>query len=110
MSDKHDASYYAKCMVGGIFACGLTHTLTTPLDLIKCRKQINPKIYKSLGDGFATIKAEKGVSGLFLGWQPTFIGYSMQGFAKFGFYEMFKDVYKKIMGSKATQYQTVGFL
>jgi len=109
MSDKHDASYYMKCMIGGIFACGLTHTATTPLDLIKCRKQINPKIYSSLGDGIAKIKAEKGVAGLFLGWQPTFIGYSMQGFGKFGFYEIFKDVYKKIMGKKAAQYQSVGF-
>ncbi len=110
MADKHDATYYFKCMIGGIFACGLTHTLTTPLDLIKCRKQINPKIYKSLGDGITTIKAEKGVSGLFLGWQPTFVGYSLQGFGKFGFYEIFKDVYKKIMGKKAAQYQTTGFL
>jgi solute carrier family 25 (mitochondrial phosphate transporter), member 3 len=109
-SEKHDASYYFKCMIGGILACGLTHTFTTPLDLIKCRKQIQPDIYKSLGDGFAQIKAQKGISGLFLGWQPTFIGYSMQGFGKFGFYEIFKDVYKKIMGKKAAQYQTTGFL
>lgn len=110
MADKHDASYYAKCMFGGILACGLTHTLTTPLDLIKCRKQINPKIYKSLGDAFKVIKAEKGTSGLYLGWQPTFIGYSAQGFGKFGFYEMFKDVYKKLLGKKAAEYQTIGFL
>lgn len=109
MSDKHDLSYYIKCMIGGIFACGLTHTLTTPLDLIKCRKQVNPKIYTSLGDGINKIKTEKGVQGLFLGWQPTFIGYSMQGFGKFGFYEIFKDVYKKIMGKKAAQYQSFGF-
>lgn len=109
MGDKHDMSYYAKCMIGGILACGLTHTATTPLDLIKCRKQVNPTLYKSLGDGFATIKAEQGVKGLFLGWQPTFLGYSMQGFGKFGFYEIFKDVYKKLLGSKAAQYQSVGF-
>jgi len=44
--EKHDASYYFKCMIGGIFACGLTHTAITPLDLIKCRKQTNPKLYK----------------------------------------------------------------
>lgn len=107
--EKHDASYYFKCMIGGILACGITHTAVTPLDVVKCRKQVNPKIYKSLGDGLRTIKAEKGVSGLFLGWQPTFIGYSMQGFGKFGFYEIFKDVYKKIMGKKAAQYQSFGF-
>jgi solute carrier family 25 phosphate transporter 3 len=108
--EKHDMSYYLKCMVGGVLACGLTHTFITPLDVVKCRKQINPKIYKSLGDGLSTIKAQNGVKGLFLGWQPTLIGYSMQGFGKFGFYEIFKDVYKKIMGSKAEQYKTVGFL
>ena len=34
----------------------------------------------------------------------------MQGFGKFGFYEMFKDVYKAALGEKAAQYQTVGFL
>lgn len=109
MSDNHDASYYMKCMVGGIFACGLTHMATTPLDLIKCRRQVDPKIYKSLGDGFSKIKAEKGVSGLFLGWQPTLVGYSMQGFGKFGFYEIFKDVYRKLLGKKAAQYQSLGF-
>ncbi len=110
MGDKHDASYYMKCMVGGIFACGLTHAVCTPLDLIKCRRQVDPTIYKSLGDGIKTIRAQHGVSGLFLGWQPTLLGYSMQGFGKFGFYEIFKDVFRGIFGAKADQYKTVGFL
>jgi solute carrier family 25 phosphate transporter 3 len=35
---------------------------------------------------------------------PTFIGYSAQGFGKFGFYEMFKDVYKNAFGDKAAKY------
>jgi solute carrier family 25 phosphate transporter 3 len=47
---------------------------------------------------------------LFLGWQPTLIGYSLQGFGKFGFYEIFKDVFKKTFGSKADKYKTTGFL
>lgn len=109
MSEKHDASYYAKCMVGGIFACGLTHMAVTPLDVVKCRRQVDPTLYKSLGEGLSKIKAEKGMSGLFIGWQPTLIGYSMQGFGKFGFYEIFKDVYRKALGKKAAQYQSLGF-
>ena len=108
--EKHDLSYYLKCMVGGVLACGLTHAVITPLDLVKCRKQVNPTLYKSLGDGISTIKANQGVKGLFLGWEPTLIGYSLQGFGKFGFYEMFKDVYKYIFGAKADQYKTIGFL
>lgn len=111
MSDVHDASYYAKCMVGGIFSCGLTHTAVVPLDIIKCRRQVDAKAYSSLGDGFNKIKAAEGMRGLTVGWVPTFIGYSAQGFGKFGFYEIFKDVYKKIVGEEnAAKYQTTGFL
>ena len=45
------------------------------------------------------------------GFIPTWIGYSFQGFGKFGFYEMFKDVYRNAMGSEAKikKYQTLGF-
>lgn len=111
MSDVHDASYYAKCMVGGIFSCGLTHTAVVPLDIIKCRRQVKPDIYKSLGDGFKVIRAAEGAGGLAVGWIPTLIGYSAQGFCKFGFYEIFKDVYKGIVGAEnAAKYQTIGFL
>lgn len=111
MGDKHDMSYYVKCMGGGILACGVTHTLITPLDLIKCRRQVAPQLYANLMDGLRTINKAEGFKGLTVGWQPTFIGYSMQGFGKFGFYEIFKDVYKGIMGpEKAAKYQTTGFL
>jgi hypothetical protein len=39
-SDVHDMSYYGKCMIGGIFSCGLTHMAVCPLDIVKCRKQV----------------------------------------------------------------------
>ena len=45
--------------------------------------------------------AEGGVSGLARGWAPTAIGYSMQGACKFGFYELFKNVYGKAIGEEA---------
>jgi len=98
-------------MVGGILACGLTHTIITPLDIVKCRKQTNPDMYKSLGDGLKVINATEGFKGLTVGWQPTLLGYSAQGFGKFGFYEIFKDVYKKIVGPQnAEKWRTTGFL
>ena len=34
------------------------------------------------------------------GWFPTLIGYSAQGFCKFGFYEIFKDVYATLAGKE----------
>jgi solute carrier family 25 phosphate transporter 3 len=38
----HDTSYYAKCMLGGALACGLTHAGITPLDVAKCNMQVCP--------------------------------------------------------------------
>merc|ERR1711885_40987 len=46
--------------------------------------------------------AEQGVRGLFLGWAPTAIGYSMQGLCKFGFYEFFKNTYSNMIGEENT--------
>jgi solute carrier family 25 phosphate transporter 3 len=58
--------------------------------------------------GFKKIRLEEGMRGLTLGWLPTLIGYSMQGFGKFGFYEIFKDVNWHIVGEEnATKYRKV---
>merc|ERR1719206_1499818 len=59
-------------------------------------------MYKSLGNGFKVTIAEGGAAGLFLGWAPTAIGYSAQGLCKFGFYEVFKDIYSKAIGEENT--------
>jgi solute carrier family 25 phosphate transporter 3 len=44
--ELYSAKYYAACTFGGIMACGLTHTAVTPLDLVKCRRQVDSKMYK----------------------------------------------------------------
>ncbi|KAJ2967501.1 hypothetical protein NUW54_g13488 [Trametes sanguinea] len=74
----HDASYYAKCMLGGALACGITHAGITPLDVTKCNMQVNPAKYKGLLPGLRTIVAEEGSKGLWKGFGPTFVGYSLQ--------------------------------
>ena len=81
--------YYAACTVGGIIACGPTHSAVTPLDLVKCRRQVNASIYKSNIQGWKTILKTQGDS-IFTGIGATFIGYSFQGAGKYGFYEVFK--------------------
>jgi hypothetical protein len=39
------------------------------------------------------IYSKEGLRGVFFGWTPTFVGYSMQGAGKYGFYEVFKYLY-----------------
>ncbi|GLD66065.1 phosphate carrier protein, mitochondrial isoform X2 [Lates japonicus] len=94
--------YFVLCGFGGILSCGTTHTAVVPLDLVKCRMQVNPDKYKSIGNGFSVTVREDGVRGLAKGWAPTFIGYSMQGLCKFGFYEVFKILYSDILGEENT--------
>ncbi|KAH3876622.1 hypothetical protein DPMN_000469 [Dreissena polymorpha] len=105
------AKYFALCGVGGVVSCGLTHTLMVPLDLVKCRIQVDPAKYKNLVNGFKVSIAEGGVRGLSLGWAPTLIGYSAQGLCKFGFYEVFKNLYANLLGEeKAYQFRTSLYL
>jgi solute carrier family 25 phosphate transporter 3 len=105
--DSHDASYYMKCMFGGMLACGLTHTAMVPLDVMKCKKQVDPKFSTGIIDGISKVRAN---GHTFLGWFPTLVGYSCQGLGKFGFYEIFKDVYKKIVGEEnADKYKKIGW-
>ncbi|NWI86134.1 MPCP protein, partial [Pitta sordida] len=92
--------FYALCGFGGVLSCGLTHTGVVPLDLVKCRMQVDPQKYKSIFNGFSVTIKEDGVRGLAKGWAPTFIGYSMQGLCKFGFYEVFKILYGNMLGEE----------
>ena len=104
----HDFSYYSKCMLGGVLACGVTHAGITPLDVAKCNMQVvkilltakrvhwwafqvNPSKYKALGSAISTLVKEEGANGIWKGFGPTFVGYSLQGMFKYGLYEVFKD-------------------
>lgn len=48
-ADNHNMAYYAKCMTGGVLACGITHAAICPLDIVKCRKQVGFQSNNTLG-------------------------------------------------------------
>ena len=60
--------------------------------------QVDPQKYGNIVNGFKVTLREDGVRGLAKGWAPAFIGYSMQGLCKFGFYEVFKILYSNFIG------------
>jgi len=115
----YSGEFYAYCGIGGILSCGLTHMAVTPLDLVKCNAQANPKEFPNFSTGLRSLYSGKmvskgysgGVSGLFRGWSPTLIGYSAQGLCKFGFYEYFKHEYASFVGEEAAhKYRDVVYL
>ncbi|PGH29173.1 solute carrier family 25 (mitochondrial phosphate transporter), member 3 [[Emmonsia] crescens] len=109
--ELYSMKYYASCIFGGMMACGLTHTLVTPLDLVKCRRQVDPKMYKGNFEAWGKIGRAEGVRGIFTGWGPTFFGYSAQGAFKYGGYEFFKKFYSDLLGEEnARRWKTSVYL
>ncbi|KAM3957429.1 phosphate carrier protein, mitochondrial-like [Aphomia sociella] len=105
------AKYFALCGFNGLLACGLTHTAVVPLDLVKCRLQVDPEKYRNVLYGFRVCVREDGVKGLAKGWAPTLFGYSLQGLFKFGLYEVFKVGYSDFLGEEtAYTYRTFVYL
>lgn len=91
--ELYSPTYFGACALGGIISCGPTHTSVTPLDLVKCRRQVDSKIYSSNISAWRSIYKAEGIRGVFFGWSPTAVGYSFQGAGKYGFYEVFKYTY-----------------
>ncbi|ORE11253.1 mitochondrial carrier [Rhizopus microsporus var. microsporus] len=109
--ELYSTNYFLACTLGGILACGPTHSFVTPLDLVKCRNQVKPGLYKSVFDGWKTIAKNEGIGGVFTGVGPTAIGYSLQGAGKYGLYEVFKYRYANLVGEEnAHKYRTLLYL
>jgi len=105
------SKFFWYCGLGGILSCGPTHLAVVPLDLVKCRLQVDKAKYKNLFHGFKVTVAEEGSRGLARGWAPTLMGYSVQGMAKFGLYEYFKHFYADVIGEEnAYLYRTTLYL
>lgn len=103
--------YFATCALGGVLACGITHSAVTPLDLVKCRLQVDPTLYKGNFHAWKTIVSTESAGALFTGLGATFVGYSLQGAGKYGFYEYFKYAYSNIVGKDiATNYTSLIYL
>lgn len=91
---------YAKFALAGAIGCGTTHGAMTPIDVIKTRIQLEPSIYKSMGQSAKLIVSKEGSGALLTGLGPTVLGYSLQGAFKFGGYEVFKKLGVDLLGYK----------
>ncbi|BEI87179.1 hypothetical protein CcaverHIS002_0705250 [Cutaneotrichosporon cavernicola] len=107
-------SDYAKFFTAGALCCTLSsHGFMTPIDVVKTRIQIDPALKGyNLVTGARKIVAAEGPRGLITGAGPTFVGYFLQGGAKFAGYEAAKKYLVDLSGSreKAIEYRTAIYL
>mmetsp|Transcript_3118 Transcript_3118/g.6278 ORF Transcript_3118/g.6278 Transcript_3118/m.6278 type:complete len:1114 (+) Transcript_3118:546-3887(+) len=71
-------SYLRFCVSGAICASGV-HLMVTPLDVIKTKIQTDPENYPGPISSFKKIVEERGPTGFFNGWIPTFVGFFFWG-------------------------------
>lgn len=87
---------------GGICAA-FSHSLTTPIDVIKTRQQVDPELAgKGVIKSTMKIIKKNGIGTLLAGLGPTTVGYLIEGAVKFGVYEILKPVIGTMLGQLAT--------
>mmetsp|Transcript_34529 Transcript_34529/g.32904 ORF Transcript_34529/g.32904 Transcript_34529/m.32904 type:complete len:354 (-) Transcript_34529:1027-2088(-) len=75
----------------GAVSCSLTHSAVCPLDVVKTKLQTDSNLsQKSIKEAVQIIVKSDGIRVLFSGLAATFSGYFLQGFCKFGFYDVIK--------------------
>jgi len=81
-------------LAGGLCAA-ISHTIPTPVDVVKTRKQVDPRLVDhSFLEAARYIAKDEGFSALWAGLGPTTFGYLLEGAIKFGVYEVLKPALK----------------
>jgi len=96
-------------LAGGLCAA-TSHTIPTPVDVVKTRKQIDPKLLDmSFLDAGRHIVKEEGFSTLWAGLGPTTFGYLLEGSVKFGIYEVLKPALRSWLSRIASLSSSLAF-
>ncbi|KAL7496003.1 hypothetical protein ACHAWT_005467 [Skeletonema menzelii] len=98
MSPSGSWRYY---LAGGICA-STSHAITTPIDVVKTRQQVDPMLQgKSMWKAALAIVKEGGPFALLAGLGPTALGYLLEGGIKFGIYEVSKPCTQRFLATIA---------
>lgn len=99
--NKYSLGYFLNGALAGGICCSVTHGGMCPIDVVKTRIQLDPVKYNSgLVGGFRKIIAEEGTGALATGLGPTAVGYFIQGWFKFGGFELFKVNLARYLGDQ----------
>jgi solute carrier family 25 phosphate transporter 3 len=97
----YTGSYFLKGALAGGICCSVTHGGACPIDVVKTRIQLDPVTYnQGLIGGFKQVIASEGGGALWTGVGATAAGYFVQGWFKFGGYEMLKVKLTKSYGDQ----------
>merc|ERR1711998_106285 len=98
---QYSFGYYLKGALAGGICCSVTHGGACPIDVVKTRIQLDPVTYnRGLFGGMKQVIATEGSGALWTGVGATAAGYFVQGWFKFGGYELLKVNLTKSYGDQ----------
>ncbi len=97
-----DLSSYLRFCVSGAICASVVHLMVTPLDVIKTKIQTDPENYPGPISSFQKIVDERGVTGFFNGWIPTFVGFFFWGGFSYSLTEVIRRYLVISAGAQAT--------
>ena len=102
-NDKSVGRKFMEAAVSGAISCSVTHSIVVPIDVVKTRMQTDPTLAgkSTLAAGQAVVRSG-GRKVLLQGLAATFSGYWLQGFCKFGFYDLIKSSANKLIADERT--------
>lgn len=100
VSNGKDTEFFLRSGVAGAMAALASHAVLVPIDVLKTRMQLDPKLYPTLLQTTRTMVQKEGWRKLLLGLGPTASGYFAQGFFKYSLYELFKDKSAEYLGKE----------
>lgn len=98
------SSFLRFCLSGAICASG-AHFLLTPLDVVKTKIQTDPENYPGVVPAFKKVVKDRGLTGFFDGWAPTFVGFFCWGSASYSSTELLRRLFNDALGPGAIGYE-----
>lgn len=96
-----DTDTLLRFVLSGAICCSGAHLILTPIDVAKTKMQTNPERYPGVISALKTVAREEGFVTFFNGWEPTFLGFFVNGGLGYSTIEYFRRTFIEIAGPNA---------
>ena len=96
-----DVDSFLRFVLSGAICCSGAHLILTPIDVAKTKIQTDPERYPGVVSALKTVAKEEGLGTFFNGWEPTFLGFFVNGGLGYSIIEYLRRTFIEMAGPNA---------
>jgi len=96
-----DVDTFLRFVLSGAICCSGAHLILTPIDVAKTKIQTNPQKYPDIATALKTVAEEEGLGTFFNGWEPTLLGFFVNGGLGYSAIEYLRRTFIEMAGANA---------